>query len=160
MVSRSEPPYVAHSAASERLGPLSAVHRAASPLRTIVLGLAVIASLITAMLLFDVGTSVMLLLGLGMVIASVYLVAGVAWSNRDVYLYRDGLVHVDRESVTAIRFDRVQILEKISRRFLGKVSYRVTGGGYYVRISGMVSESRALGQRLEHEVRRRGGRVV
>jgi hypothetical protein len=160
MGSRSEPPYVAHSAASARLGPFSTVHRVASPLRMVAPGIAAIASLVAALLLLDVNTLVMLLLCLAMIVASVYLVVGLAWSNRDVYLYRDGLVHVDRESVTAIRFDQVQILERIGRRFLGTTSYRVTGGGYYVRISGMVNESRALGQRLEHEVRQRGGRVV
>jgi hypothetical protein len=162
------PADVARIAATRRLGPCTSVHKVGSALRTISIATAVFVGLITLLRLYDaIGIANPVLSVphcLGMLGAIVFLVAGLVHIGEAVYLYQEGLVYVDRVSVTAIRFDEIRSLEKITRRspetMVGRVSYRIVGGGYSVRVSGLVDHSAALGLRLDDEVRRHGGRIT
>jgi hypothetical protein len=159
---------IARVATARHLGVCASVHKLGSPLRILAIAAAAMAALIAVVVALaslrvtNVMTSAVLYFG--MVLAVVFLIAGLGHRGEVVYLYHDGLIYVDRWSITTLRFDEVQTLEKIARRsteaMVGRVSYRVVGGGYSFRVSGFVGDSRTLGQRLEEEVRRRGGRVI
>jgi hypothetical protein len=167
MVSNSEspPPDVARIAAGRHLGQCTSVHRVGSALRTIVVATAVVVGLFALLRFYDAIGIANLLLSIphcfGMILAIVFLATGLVHIGEAVYLYQEGLVHVDRISVTAIRFDEIRLLEQVTRRapeaMLGRVSYRIAGGGYWVRVTGLVDGSAAFGRRLEDEVRRHGG---
>jgi hypothetical protein len=144
------------------------VHKVGSALRTISIAVAAIAGLITAMLVYGAlgfaNPITSAFLCLGMICAAVFLVAGLVHIGEAVYLYQEGLVYADRTSVTAIRFDEIRSLMRITRRspeaMVGRVSYRITGGGYAIRVSGLVGDARPLGRRLEDAVREHGGLVT
>jgi hypothetical protein len=162
---QKESPDAARAAKSRQLGQCTSIHKVDSVLR--IVGIA--AAVLTGMTAFAIlvtwirVNNVMTSLGLcgGLMVLAVFLVAGFMHRGEEVYLYTDGLVFVDRTSVTAIRFDEIQLLERITRKSseatLGRISYRIAGGGYSIRVSGLVRNSRELGQRLEDAVRQHGG---
>jgi hypothetical protein len=163
---------VTRIAATRQLGQCTSVHKVGSAPRTIaiaaavVAGLAVLIGVRNSLGVGSPGLSAVLsaFLCMGVICAIAFLVTGLVHVGEAVYLYQEGLVYVDRTSVTAIRFDEIRSLERIASRsaetMVGRVSYRVVGGGYSIRVTGLVDRSVALGQRLENEVRRHGGLVT
>jgi hypothetical protein len=161
------PPDVTRIAATGHLGQCTSVHKIGGALTIMsIAAIAVVA--ITAFLVSGV-TSIANSVAsafscLGMICATVFLVAGLVHIGEAVYVYEEGLVYVDRTSVTAIRFDEIRSIERISRyspeAMAGRVSYRIAGGGYSVRVSGFVDDSATLGLRLEDAVRRHGGLIT
>jgi hypothetical protein len=89
------------------------------------------------------------------VIGAILLIGRLSRQGHALYLYRDGLVYVRRGAVAAVRFDDIRVLERVT---LLSTSYRVTTGERVVRA--VVGNSEWLCERLEYEVRRRGGRVI
>jgi len=162
------PADVTRIAATRHLGQCTSVHKVSGVLRTISSASTAASGLIMTLLLLGViGVANPLtsaLLCTGMICATVFLVTGLVHVGEAVYLYQEGLVYVDRMSVTAIRFDEIRSLQRIARRspeaMVGRVSYRITGGGYSFRVTGLVDHSAMLGPRLEGEVRRHGGHIT
>jgi hypothetical protein len=158
---------VVRSAKSRQLGACMSVHKVGSVYLTVTIAVATAAGLYTILVLVAAIGATNLLTStaicLGLLLVPVLLFAGLAHRGEEVYLYSDGLVFVDRTSVTAVRFDEVQLLKKIDRKspeaMLGRASYRIVGGGYSIRVSGLVKNSREFGQRLEDAIRRHGGLI-
>jgi hypothetical protein len=159
--SAEQPPAdVARAAATRHLGQCTSVHQVGSALRTISIAIAYISGSFTVLVLFD-ATGIAapipsLLLTICMFGAFLLMIAGLVHRGEAVYMYPEGLVYVDRTSVIPIRFDEIRFFERIAQ---GRRGYRIAGGGYWIRVTSLVGNSAALGQRLDEEVRRHGGHV-